>query len=373
MAKIALFFNWVYPPTQGGPSTFNYYLAEKLAINHKVFLFTCLKKRSLINSIYNQVLQISFIIRLINNDYDIIILPCWQIQDVYRYLIKIFSNKPYVLLFIGSDFFDNTYPSLIKKGSLHKLYGIYLKNSMLKIIESSSGILSSIDIFESLNKFNVDKEKDRLLPIIYNIKDVQKIVINKSPWKKDDSHHILFFGNLIEGKGVRYLIYAVPYILLVTKKVKFHIIGDGPLLSELISFVKNNHLDDHVVFHEYVNHNVIGDYILAADIVVNPLVYGASLGTSSIETLCLKKPLIIGNANAHIKQIYLKYHCYLIVEPKNEKDISEKILMLLDKNNSDAVVENIDKFIKNELYDKIIEDKLNKAIEDSINYHKNYK
>jgi len=369
--KIALFFGSDFPPTQSGPSFHHYFLAKKLALNNKVYVYSFIYKNTILNKIYNQVLKFTFILQIINNDYDLLIIPLWTKQDIFRYLIRYLFKKPYITLIEGSDFFDSVYPALSKKGLLFKIYGIFLRNSLSDIVKGSSGVLSTLEIFQYLSKFNVDKNKFRLLPLLYDASNIMESVNNNIIWKKDNITNILFFGRLEDNKGIKYLVNIIPAIIKVNNNVKFHIIGNGTLLHDLISYTKLNKIQNYVIFYGYVDHNKIYDYIRSSDIVVNPSTWGAGLGMATLETLVMRKLLILGNVNLTTKNLHDKYGCYILVEPKNELDLYEKILEVLNnKKLSETVINNIDDFLKYELSDEPVKLKLEKIVSDSINYYK---
>jgi glycosyltransferase involved in cell wall biosynthesis len=369
--KIALFFGADFPPTQNGPSFHHYFLAKKLALNYKVYVYSCTQKNTILNKIYNQVLKFTFILKIINNNYDLLIIPLWTKQDIHRYLVRYFFKKPYIVLIEGSDFFDFTYPRLSKKGFLFNIYGIFLKNSLLDIVKGSSGVLAPLDIFQYLNKYNVDKNKYRLLPLLYDTNYIRESVNDNFIWKKDNITNILFFGRLEDNKGIKYLVNIIPAIIKVNNNVKFHIIGNGTLLYDLISYTKLNNISNYVTFYGYIDHNKISNYIRSSDVIINPSTWGAGLGMATIETLIMKKLLILGNVNITTKKIHEKYGCYILVEPKNELDLYEKLLEVLNnKKMNETVIKNIDDFIKYEMNDNYIKLKLEKIVYDSINYYK---
>jgi glycosyltransferase involved in cell wall biosynthesis len=369
--KIALFFGSDYPPVQNGPSIQHYALAKKLALNYKVYVHSCKQKKPVLDKIYNQILKFTLILRIINNNYNLVILPLWQKQSIYMYMIRFFLKKPYILLIEGSDFFDFTYPILSKKGFLYNIYANYLKYSLLSIVKGSSGVLTYLEIFQHLIKYGVDRDKFRLMPTTYDIDYLKTNVDNNLIWKKDNIMNILFFGNLEDNKGVKNLINIIPAIIKVNNNVMFHIVGRGTLFYDLIAYTKLNNISDYVKFYGYINHDDIGNYIISSDVVINPLVWCAGLGMATIEVLIMKKLLILGNANLTIKKMHEKYGCYILVEPKNESDLYEKILLVMNnKKMNELVIRNIDDFIKNELSDDYLKLKLEKIVDDSITYYK---
>jgi glycosyltransferase involved in cell wall biosynthesis len=60
---------------------------------------------------------------------------------------------------------------------------------------------------------------------------------------------LVYFGRLVEYKGIDHMIRAVDIAVRAKADVRFHIIGDGPQFSELKRLSDSLGLGDHVVFH----------------------------------------------------------------------------------------------------------------------------
>jgi len=370
--KICLLVESNYPPNaMGGPSTVHLNLQKKLVeLGYQVYILNYVKTNHLFNILKFQIFKIYSGIHILNSDYDIVITPLWQYQNFSRYILRYFVKKPYLLIVHGSDFFQSLYPKLIQEGFIFKSYAYFLAGSLKTIIDGSCGIISTEEIFNYMNSLNVDKKKYRPLNFLYDEKFFDSIDLG-SPWEKDNKFHILFYGRFYENKGILYLIKAIPKIIKHSNKVKFHLVGNGPQKEEAIKFVNQNNLSSYVDFYDYIAHDKIKSFILAADCVVNPITWGAGIGTVSNEVLSEKKPLILGNANITVNNLYQTYKSYLVVKTYDSNDIADKVIMLMD--NPELVQnlkQNIEKFINNEFNDEIIRKKLKNIIEESIIYYK---
>jgi glycosyltransferase involved in cell wall biosynthesis len=369
--KICLLVDSDFPPDEGGPSTIHLNLSKKLVeINYEVYIVNYVKKNNIFSIIKYQIYKISSGLHILNNDYDLIITPLWYHQTISRYILRFFVKKPYIIIVHGSDFFQSGYPNLVQRGFLPKLYANYLKGCLKTVVDGSCGIISTKEIFNYMSSLlGIDEDKYRLLNFIYD-KNFIKVVDASPPWEKDDAFHVLFYGRFHESKGFLYLLNAIPKIIEHSKNVKFHLVGDGPLKGEAVKFINEKRLSNHVVFHGYVPHDKIISYILVADCVVNPITWGAGLGTVTYEVISQKKPLILGNANITISNLYEQYKCYLLVKPYDADDIANKIIMMMDDPKLIAgLKQNIDRFIINEFNEEAIMSKIKNIIEESKAYY----
>jgi glycosyltransferase involved in cell wall biosynthesis len=369
-AKICLLVDSDFPPDEGGPSTIQLNLSRKLIeLGYDVYVINYVKKKSLFNLIKYQFYKISSGIHILNNDYNLIITSLWLHQTPSRYILRFLVKRPYIIIVHGSDFFQSNYPTLIRGGLARKLFAYYLKGAMKVIIDGSCGIISTQEIFNYMSSFlRVDVGKYRLLNFIYD-KDFIRDEAG-SPWEKGDVFHVLFYGRFHESKGFMYLLNAIPRVVEHSEKVVFHLVGDGPLKAEAVRFVNSHDLQHNVVFHGYIDHDIIASFIKAADCVVNPITWGAGLGTVSYEVISQRKPLILGNANVTVSNLHDQYGCYLIVRPNDSEDIARKIILVMDDPGFvSKLMDNIDRFIRNEFDEEAIKGKIKGIIDDSIVYY----
>lgn len=98
--------------------------------------------------------------------------------------------------------------------------------------------------------------------------------------KKSDRIRIVFVGQLIERKGIDLLISAwMKMPVKVRKSAELHIIGDGPLKSELHFFTVKNRLKE-VTFRGQLAHSAVQTELAIADLFVFPTLedlYGIAL------------------------------------------------------------------------------------------------
>jgi len=133
---------------------------------------------------------------------------------------------------------------------------------------------------------------------------------------------ILFSGKLTKYKGVKYLIQAARNIDAV-----IGITGDGPERKNLENLVKELRLSNVRFFGFIDNHKLIKLYY-RADICVVPSVWDEPLGLVVLEAMATKTPVVVtrkGGIPLAVKDGVNG----LFIRPRNPKEISEKVNLLL--------------------------------------------
>jgi len=144
-----------------------------------------------------------------------------------------------------------------------------------------------------------------------------------------DKKIILSVGNLIEVKGHKYAIEAMNEILRKRKDVLYIIGGSGPLREKLQKQIKDLGIQDCVKLIGFVPDDKINLWMNACDLFVLP---SLSEGNPTVMFECLGcgKPFIGTKVGGEPEIITSEDYGYL-VEPANPKELSEKILIALDK------------------------------------------
>lgn len=144
-------------------------------------------------------------------------------------------------------------------------------------------------------------------------------------WKEDDiivislRHHKPIYG-------VQYLIDAIPHVIAENEKVKFLILGEGPLTStfktKMAKFIKSRH----VKFVGTVPHNKITEYLSAADIYVSTS-FSDGASASLLEAMACSLTPIVTAIPGNLEWIKEGVNGVL-VQPADSKKLAEKILLL---------------------------------------------
>jgi len=157
----------------------------------------------------------------------------------------------------------------------------------------------------------------------------------KSKYQLKKNPIVTFMARLVPFKDPITFVKAIPIILRKNPKVKFLIVGDGPLKNEILLFIRKNKLEKNVFLlgkRDDVN------IILQASTIYAALGPKSNLFSGGIrEAMISKVPCIITKAVTDFGKIYEpryyrhKEYAYLI--PKENPDaLAEAILVLLKDN-----------------------------------------
>lgn len=132
-------------------------------------------------------------------------------------------------------------------------------------------------------------------------------------------------ARLVQSKGIKYLIDAMPPLLTIKPDVMLLIAGDGPILEALKRQARDLSLEDKVIFTGFIDN--VADYLGAFDIFVLPSLK-EGLGISIIEAMMAGKPVIASRTGGIPEIVRDKVTGYLI-EPGNSNDIKEALLEMI--------------------------------------------
>jgi len=129
-------------------------------------------------------------------------------------------------------------------------------------------------------------------------------------------------GALVDAKGQRYLVEAIPLILKKAPKTKFVIVGSGRLESSLKSCASRLGVSGSVFFPGF--RKDVGRYLAALDLFVAPSCM-EGLNNSIIEAMMVGKPVIASDVGG-IPEIIENGKTGLLVSPGSHITLAEAIL-----------------------------------------------
>ncbi|MDZ7333752.1 MAG: glycosyltransferase family 4 protein [candidate division KSB1 bacterium] len=148
----------------------------------------------------------------------------------------------------------------------------------------------------------------------------------------DDTQIILFVGYLIEKKGIRYLLTAMPKIIAELPDAQLVLVGAGTELEQLKQQTKDLEIEDHVTFMGWVKNSDLPDYYLDADVFVLPSIVD-SKGETETQGVVLAEAMVCGcpvvGSNVGGIPDVITPEVGLLAEPKNSHDLAKKIVMIL--------------------------------------------
>jgi glycosyltransferase involved in cell wall biosynthesis len=147
-----------------------------------------------------------------------------------------------------------------------------------------------------------------------------------------DTKVLLFVGRLIEAKGVRYLLEALP-LILAERRVKLLIVGDGPERPALEQYAEDLHVRDHTEFIGPVPHSNIYDYFSGADVFVGPSInipgeWTEAQGNTFVEALFAKVPVVASRVGG-IPDAIIHERTGLLVDERDPDQLARAVLRLL--------------------------------------------
>jgi glycosyltransferase involved in cell wall biosynthesis len=145
---------------------------------------------------------------------------------------------------------------------------------------------------------------------------------------------LLFVGRLVQKKGIRYLIEAMPIIRRAFPETKLKIAGDGPDRRELIRLADVLGLHDGVEFLGSVSNQNLARVYQSADVVIFPSVVDCSgdqegFGLVLVEALGCGCTVVATDLPA-IRDIVENGRTGLVVGQRNPEQIAEAVVRLFE-------------------------------------------
>ena len=164
------------------------------------------------------------------------------------------------------------------------------------------------DLFEQI-KSDFDKQKER------------------GRWGLSSEDFVItFIGALTIGKGITYLLEAIPLVVKELPQSKFIIVGDGELRESLNSLVRKLKIEEQTVFVGSQPYQNIPRIILMSDLMVIPsLMEGFS--RAALESLALGRAMVTTNRGG-LPEVNLSGETGLMVEAKDHVQLANSLIKL---------------------------------------------
>ena len=215
-------------------------------------------------------------------------------------------------------------------GDLYGLKGWLLTRLKKWIITNLKALtVVSRSMREEVKRLVADHEKIHVIPMGTDLKS--RFV---PPETRQNKGSLLFVGRLVEKKGLRYLIDALPLILKRHPQVCLRIAGDGPEKGALQLQSKRLGISDHVRFLGAVKNESLPALYQKSDVVVFPSVIAndgdqEGFGLVLVEALGCECATVVTNLPA-MQDIIVDGKTGFVVPQKNVQKLAEKIVSLLD-------------------------------------------
>ena len=215
-------------------------------------------------------------------------------------------------------------------GDLYGLKGQLLKQLKKWIIVNLKTLtVVSRTMREEVKRLVADHEKVHVIPMGTDLKN--RFV---PPETRQNRSSLLFVGRLVEKKGLRYLIDALPLILKKHPQASLRIAGDGPEKGILQSQSKRLGISDHVRFLGAVKNKFLPALYQTSDVAVFPSVIANNgdregFGLVLVEALGCECATVVTDLPA-MQDIIVDGKTGFVVPQKNVQKLAEKIVALLD-------------------------------------------
>jgi glycosyltransferase involved in cell wall biosynthesis len=151
-----------------------------------------------------------------------------------------------------------------------------------------------------------------------------KEIINRHNLK--DKKTVLFVGRLVYHKGLDYLVDSAK---LTGPDVRYIIVGSGDYLDKLRKKVKENKIQNKVIFTGNVSFMDLPRYFAVSDVFVLPSITRLeAFGLVVLEAMASRKPVIVSKIPG-VTELVEEGVNGLHVEPMNAQDLAKKINLLL--------------------------------------------
>lgn len=231
-------------------------------------------------------------------------------QGFLAVLAKIMTGRPVILTVHGSDlrivpkFFIN----LVLK---HVDYIISPHSELTHIVKS----LGWDHIIEIPNIIDDDK---------FNLQITSENV--KRDFCLDAKYVISFVARLDKFKDPITFIKAIPHVLKEERDVKFFVVGDGMLKSEINHLVHDFNIEDYVILTG--NRTDVNEILRASTVFAALSPFENIWSSTIIEAIKSGTPCIVTKSGTTDRHLLHLFHAFLI-PPNDEKRLAEAILILL--------------------------------------------
>lgn len=284
-----------------------------------------------------------------------LILAHWAVPaGIIAYLMMKILKIKYVISVHGGEV-----APLKNSKTLRKLVVNVLNNSTKVIV--NGGFTENEFI-----KMGVQKNKLKIIHgppnYVKHVKDTDLLTEFRDKITNKDKKIILCVTRLIELKGTRYLIEAIPH--LKSQNIHCLIVGNGKLLSELQKLVNSLNISEKVTFFGHADKKELGMIYDVSDVFVLPSIIDSTGATDAMplvipEAMESKLP-VIGTKVGGIPFMISNNENGLTVEPKDSILLAQAIdKVLLDEEFRDRIIANSQELVKTRTlqstHDKYIE------------------
>lgn len=235
----------------------------------------------------------------------------------------------------------------ILKSTIGAIEGKYYRNKKI-YSKKIDYIITPSEFYRK--KLIEDGIPENKIEAIHNGIDIKEYEINTT-----DEGYALYIGRLSKEKGIINLILAFQKL----KEGKLYIAGDGPEKDNILSFIKENQLQDKIKLLGFLDKDNVKKVLSKCKFVVVPSIWYENCPYSVLETLTIGKPVIGANIGGIPELVQDNFNGFTY-EYNSIDELSEKMKKLFDdekllyKMSKNAKEQAIALYNKERYYEKII-------------------
>lgn len=236
-----------------------------------------------------------------------------------------------------------TLPYLVTShgADLYALHGYWLNKLKRWVVRRANAVtVVSRSMKEELQALNADIDKVAVRSMGVDL--IDRFTPNEP--RGQDSHEILFVGRLVEKKGVRHLIDAMPMVLAAFPMATLTVVGFGPEEQALNQQVRRLDLSANIHFMGAVSQADLPPLYRRATVFVAPFVQASSgdqegLGLVAVEALGCGCPVVITDLPA-TRDVMMETTACIRVSPADSAALAQAVVDVLtnsEKYRHDAI------------------------------------
>jgi glycosyltransferase involved in cell wall biosynthesis len=240
---------------------------------------------------------------------------------------------PQGLIAMTARLFAKSYPPVIVTSHGGDLYGLKgsVFNRLKRYVAQRSAAVTVVSQAMKKILHKLIPVEGRILVIPMGV-DLQHRFT--PPAKRRPNGEILFVGRLVEKKGLRYLVEALPSILNKHPQAILRIVGDGQEKERIKERISELNLNQRVEFKGAVANEALPEIYHSSDVVVFPSVVAGDgdregFGLVLVEALGCECATVVTDLSA-MQDIIRDGQSALVVPQKDSVQLAEKICRLLE-------------------------------------------
>jgi len=240
-------------------------------------------------------------------NYDII-HAYWTLSAAAVWVSRFYHNRPFIVTVQGSDIFQATRIPFVRP----------ITRTVLS--QSERVLALSQSLARATIALGVDPNQVEIVPHGVNTDKFQPVIAVREPL-------VLFVGSLIERKGLKYLIQAMPRVLQKFHEVRLVIVGEGPQESILLNLTRALGVANNVLFVGAQSQDQISRWMQLAKVFVLPSLE-EGLGVVLLEALASGTPCVATRIGG-IQDI-ISPEVGILVAPADSAALADAIITVLE-------------------------------------------